>query len=114
MCTYNFWNGSANHCLLDNQLDIDSEGFYTLVISSEGNRPNNLRDNSATWLDWGPYLDGQISFRFVYRENRFVKAIAAGVRGEPVSAELMDYVPNAIHCSREAFDRGGWSACIQP
>jgi hypothetical protein len=113
MCTYNFWNGSANQCLLDNQLKMDKRGFYTLVVSSAVDRPDNLEESSATWLDWGPYLDGQISFRYVYRENPFVKAIAAGVRGEPIASEFMDYVPNAVHCDRETFERGGWPACFQ-
>lgn len=112
MCTYNFWNGSANHCLLDNQLRRDGEGFYTLVISSEQDRPGNLEEKSANWLDWGPYLDGQISIRYVYRENPFVKAIAAGVNGDPISAELVDYVPVAVHCDTEVFERGGWPACL--
>lgn len=114
MCTYNFWNGSANQCLLDNQLSKDEEGFYTLVISSEANRPNNLEAAAATWLDWGPYLDGQISFRYVYRENPFVQAIAAGAAGEALSAELAPYVPQAKHCEKGVFEQGGWRACFAP
>lgn len=113
LCTYNFWNGSANQCLLDNELRRDSEGFYTLVISSVKKRPVNLEDHSATWLDWGPYLDGQISYRYVYRENPFVQAIAAGARGEPVAEDLADFVPRAVHCHRQVFERGGWAACFE-
>jgi hypothetical protein len=112
MCTYNFWNGSANQCLLDNQLHRDNEDFYTLVISSEENRPDNLEESAATWLDWGPYLDGQISYRYVYRENPFVQAIAAGARGELISDELAAYVPTAVHCDKKTFERGGWPACF--
>ena len=112
ICTYNFWNGSANQCLLENQLNRDDLDFYTLVISSESNRPGNLKQAAATWIDWGNYLDGQISFRYLYRENPFVKAIAAGARGEPVSAELEAYVPRAAHCDKQVFERGGWQACF--
>jgi hypothetical protein len=113
MCTYNFWNGSANQCLLDNQLIRDSDGFYTLVVSNLKNRPENMSKSSATWIDWGPYLDGQISFRYVYRENPFVQAIAAGARGEPVTPDLAIYVPRAAHCEKQTFERGGWSACFE-
>lgn len=112
LCTYNFWNGSANQCLLDNQLRRDDQDFYTLVISNAENRPDNLEERAATWIDWGPYLDGQISYRFVYRENPFVQAVAAGARGEPVLPELEDYVPVAVHCQQKQFERGGWAACF--
>jgi hypothetical protein len=113
MCTYNFWNGSANQCLLDNQLVRDSEDFYTLVISSLENRPKNMNESAATWIDWGPYLDGQISFRYVYRENPYVQAIAAGARGEPLAHDLEVYVPQAAHCDKRTFEAGGWTACFK-
>ena len=113
MCTYNFWNGSANQCLMDNQLARDSGDFYTLVISSLENRPRNIHESAATWIDWGPYLDGQISFRYVYRENPFVTAIAAGAKGKPVTPELAVYVPEATHCDKEIFEQGGWPACFE-
>ena len=112
LCTYNFWNGSAINCLLENQLRRDTHGYYTLVIAAAEDRPDNLQQQAATWLDRGPYLDGQLSYRFVYRENPYVQAIAAGVRGEPVSAEMADYVPRAVHCSRSQFEQGGWRACF--
>ncbi|MEP1596311.1 MAG: hypothetical protein ABJK20_17135, partial [Halieaceae bacterium] len=112
MCTYNFWNGSANQCLLDNQLRRDDQSYYTLVISNAQNRPDNLEEQAATWLDWGPYLDGQISYRYVYRENPFVQAIASRANGEPVTPEFADYVPIAAHCGKELFESGGWRACF--
>ena len=34
LCTYNFWNGSAINCLLENQLRRDTQGYYTLVIAA--------------------------------------------------------------------------------
>ncbi|MEP4146854.1 MAG: hypothetical protein ABJL54_06510 [Halioglobus sp.] len=112
LCNYNFWNGSAINCLLDNQLQRDEDGYYTLVIASEQLRPNNLETHSATWMDWGPYLDGQLSFRFVYRENPLVQAIAAGLRGEPVAPERTPYVPRAVHCQKSDFEKDGWRACF--
>lgn len=112
VCNYNFWNGSAIQCLLDNELIRDSEDFYTLVISTIEDRPENINESSATWLDWGPYLDGQVSFRYVYRDNPFVQAIAAGVRGEPVTPGLAIYVPQAAHCDKKTFEQGGWLACL--
>ncbi|MFK7731592.1 MAG: hypothetical protein AB8B48_08225 [Pseudomonadales bacterium] len=113
MCTYNFWNGAAIQCKLDNDLLRDEEGFYTIVASSDKNRPDNLKRNSATWFDTGRFLDGQFQYRFVYRENDYVEAIADGVSGKPISAQLEKYVPHAVHCQKAVFERGGWLACLE-
>ncbi|MEP5568832.1 MAG: hypothetical protein ABJN62_13415 [Halioglobus sp.] len=112
LCNYNFWNGSAINCLLDNQLQRGEDDYYTLVIASKQLRPANIETQNATWMDWGPYLDGQLSFRFVYRENPLVKAIAAGLRGETIAPELTPYVPRAVHCQKSVFEKGGWRACF--
>ena len=77
LCTYNFWNGGATQCMLENELRRDDRGFYTLIVSKAADRPANLVETEATWIDWGPYLDGQLQYRFVYRENPYVAAIAA-------------------------------------
>jgi len=114
LCTYNFWNGGANQCLLENQLRRDEDGYYTLVISSGKNRPNNVEAQAATWLNWGPYLDGQLQYRYVYRQNPIVMAIAAAVDGKSISSELRPYVPVAAPCNTKVFEQGGWQACLHP
>jgi hypothetical protein len=114
ICTYNFWNGGANQCLLENQLQRDEDGYYTLVVSNEKNRPNNLQAQAATWMNWGPYLDGQLQYRYVYRENPIVMAIAAAAEGKSISSELRPYVPVAAACNAKDFERGGWEACLHP
>ena len=111
-CTYNVWNGSAIDCMLESELVLDSDGYYTVVVSSAENRPANLVTEAATWLDSGPYLDGQVSWRYIYRENPKVRAIAQAIEGGPVSPEIVDYVPVAVPCGPESFEAGGWDACF--
>jgi hypothetical protein len=111
LCNYNIWAGNAINCLLDTELNVDERGYYTLVIADERHRPSNLEQQSATWMDWGPFLDGQISFRHVYRENPRVQAIAKALNGETIDADNWEYVPWAGPCSREKFEKGGWRAC---
>jgi hypothetical protein len=113
ICNYNFWNGGAVQCLLENQLRRDAADYYTLVISSEENRPVNLELEAATWLDWGPYLDGQLQYRFVYRENPYVQAIAAAADGESIDPGMQPYVPVAAPCEKALFEREGWRGCIR-
>jgi hypothetical protein len=113
LCTYNFWNGGATQCLLENQLARDESGFYTLVVAKEDDVPANLEATSATRIDWGPYLDGQLQYRFVYRENPYVKAIADAADGRPIVEELRAYVPAAAPCDRATYESGGWQACFE-
>ena len=111
LCTYNIWTGSAIQCMLESELEVDNDGYYTLVISDEEHRPQNLAEQHATWIDSGPYLDGQLKYRFVYRENPKVEAIAQGLSGRPVAAELRPYVPVSVPCTRATFEAGGWESC---
>ena len=111
LCNYNIWNGSAIDCMLDTELTVGDDGYFTLVISDHAHRPANLEEQQATWMDWGPYLDGQLSFRHVFRENPRVAEIASALEGGTVSAETLPYVPIAKPCTRELFERGGWQAC---
>jgi hypothetical protein len=112
LCTYNIWAGSAVDCMLDNEMNV-ADGYYTLVISDREHRPGNLTDEGATWLDWGPYLDGQLTFRLVFRENPLVAQMARGVTGAAVSETVRPYVPQATHCDKASFEQGGWRACFR-
>jgi hypothetical protein len=98
--------------MLDTELTVADDGYFTLVISDAAHRPANLAEQQATWMDWGPYLDGQLSFRHVFRENPRVAEIASALEGGTVSAETLPYVPIAKPCTRELFERGGWQACL--
>ena len=49
--------------MLDNELRVDDEGYYTLVVTDEGHVPANLEAESATWIDAGPFLENrQVSY----------------------------------------------------
>lgn len=113
LCTYNFWNGGASQCMLENQLRRDDKGFYTLVISKQSDRPSNLEHTHASWLDWGPYMDGQLQYRYVYRENPYVAAIAAAADGAQIAEDLRPYVPISVPCDRATYEAGGWQACFE-
>ena len=113
LCTYNFWNGGATQCILESDLSTDDAGFYTLIVSKSANRPANLAATHATWLDWGPYMDGQLQYRYVYRENPYVAAIAAAANGERIPDELIPYVPASVPCGRATYQTGGWRACFE-
>lgn len=107
--TYNFWAGICNAAVIDRDVALDDEGWYTLVVSSEADRPANATaEHGVTWLDWGPYLDGQLTYRFLLRRDPMVAALHdAIVSGKP-GAAIAPYVPRAKHVSRADFESGKW------
>lgn len=113
LCTYNFWNGGATQCMLENELQRDEKDFYTLIVSRERDKPANLEQTHASWMDWGPYLDGQLTYRFVYRENPYVVAVAAAAEGKQISDDMQPYVPVSVPCDRSTYEVGGWQACFE-
>jgi hypothetical protein len=113
MCIYNFWAGIAVDCKIDHDLDRDKSGFYTLVISSENNRPSNLKNQHATWMNWGSYLDGQLTYRTLFRENPLWRQVAFGVSGGVVADAMRPYVPQAVPCDKKVFERSGWEGCFK-
>jgi hypothetical protein len=110
---YNFWAGIANASLIDHEIVRDSDGVMTLVVSTEENRPANATAaNGCTWLDWGPYLDGQLTFRLLIRRNPLLVALRRAVEQGEVSDEIAPYVPKSGHCTKQDFERDGWRAAI--
>jgi len=112
---YNFWAGIANTSIIDHEIARDSDGYMTLVISTAKNRPESANTkNACTWLDWGPYLDGQLSFRFLIRRNPMLVALRRAVTEGIISDDIAPYVPITGHCSRESFEEHGWRAALEP
>jgi hypothetical protein len=107
-CTYNFWNGKANDCVVDNDILADEDGYYTLLVSEPKNRPANAtNENHITWLDAGNFLDGQISFRMLPKTTPFLEQLRKDVQ----NSTLSPYRPETAFCHRETFERGGFAAC---
>jgi hypothetical protein len=111
--TYNFWAGICEDAVIDSDIPTDESGYYTIVVSSKDDRPANAtKANGVTWLDWGTYLDGQLTFRLLLsRQDKLVKLKRAIDTGE-VAPEIAAYVPQSRHCSKEAFEEKGWKAAF--
>jgi hypothetical protein len=113
-CSYNFWNGVANACKIDDEIAVDSKGFYTVVVSEAGDRPRNATaERGYTWLDWGPFVDGHLSLRNLMADDRLWQEVAEALQTGVVPAGLdPDYVPRAAHCPRVVFEQLGQKGCF--
>ena len=106
---YNFWAGICNDALLDKELLLDDDGCYTIVVSTEDKRPANATlDDGVNWMDWGPYLDGQLTFRMLLRTNPLLLRLKSYALGESDDPDIAAYMPVAKHCSQRAFESGEW------
>ncbi len=107
-CTYNFWNGANVGWLLDEDAPIDDDGFHTLVISSSENRPANATaENGVAWIDAGPFLDGQLTFRMVLGREKFLQKLRKAIDTGNAPAEVAPHVPQTGFCSKQEFEQGG-------
>ena len=61
----------------------------------------------VAWLDWGPYLDGQVTFRFLLRRDSLLRQLRRAVDTGEVSEEISPFVPRAGHCTRQDFEATG-------
>jgi len=114
VCNYNFWNGYANDCYMDHDFPLDSEGYYTIVISEEQYRPTNAtREENVLWMDWGSFLDGQLTWRIVYYDDPMVQELKTAIETDEASEEIAPYVPKVCPCSREVFKQYGWQGCME-
>lgn len=113
VCNYNFWAGRPNTCALENELAVDDEGRYTIVVTTPENRPEGATaDHGVTWFDWGPFLDGTISFRAGLRGDPFAAALETALTGGEVAPEVEPFLPDATYCDPSVFDAGGAGACF--
>jgi hypothetical protein len=108
-CVYNFWNGVAVDCKTDEEIVTDKDGFYTLVVAEDGDMPENAKENKGyTMVDWGPFIDGGISYRNLFKDTQHNELMREAIDTGVVPPGLDPaYVPVTAHCPTEVFKRGG-------
>lgn len=100
-------------CVPDHEMVIDSDGYFTFVISDPSDRPANaVPAEGINWLPWGgPYYDGVVIYRHMLPAPGFAQAIQNVPEGTDPQPVLGDYFPRAAYCSRTDLERGGVTAC---
>jgi hypothetical protein len=64
--------GIAHTSIMDEEMNVNSKGFYTLVYANETNRPNNWNSKGISWQNSGPTGNGSLVLRWmtVHKEWR--------------------------------------------
>lgn len=93
-------------CISDEDLTIDEDGTFTIVISSADHRPAN----AINWLPWGPEPDAQLIYRHMLPSDSFLPHAAQGVGDRPIDEAMGAYYPGGTYCSTAAFEAGSCGA----
>jgi hypothetical protein len=111
-CQYEPISQRVIDCRSDDRILVDSRGFYTVVVSTPGQRPANATTRcGVTWLPWGPAPYGLLIYRHMLADPSFAQSIAKV--GEPgrEQAVMGDYYPSGTYLpDKAAFERRGCAA----
>ena len=81
-------------CRRDDQVKIDGDGDYTIVVSRPGDwpKPAQNRCRSASWIPWGPQPQGAMIYRHMLPDPGFAEAIQNVSHGQE-AAQMGAYHP---------------------
>ncbi len=75
-------------CLRDDQVKLDKDGFFTIVISRPADRPICAKN----WIPWGPQPEGVLIYRHMLPDPAFRGAIQKASYGSEQKT-MGDYFP---------------------
>jgi hypothetical protein len=90
-------------CLADDQVKVDKDGFFTIVVS----RPSDKPECAKNWIAWGPQPQGVLIYRHMLPDAGFSAAIQNAEYGRE-QATMGDYLPSLRYSTPSGF------ACPKP
>ena len=115
LCKYLSLNDTrVDGCLYDEQIPLDRDGNYTIVVSTPDHRPANAtKECGVAWLPWGkgdgidnPH-GGLLLYRHMLPADGFKQSLFATRRPGDEARTLGPYYPESRYLSKAAFERSG-------
>lgn len=96
-------------CLVDNQVAVDADGYFTLVVSDPDGRPANAVESGGfSWLPWGSiYPDSDLIYRHMLPSPSFTQSVQQVQYGQDPAVVMGDYYPRITYCDRTTFEAAG-------
>lgn len=111
ICQNEFMTQRFTACSVDEKTPLDEEGFFTVAVSDEADRPQfATKDHGVAWLPWGPFPDGLLLYRQMLPHIRFAEAIQNVPKGQDLAEVMKAFAPQVTYCRRDVFDLPGLTA----
>ncbi|MDE2372105.1 MAG: hypothetical protein KGN16_24255 [Burkholderiales bacterium] len=115
LCKYRSLNDTrVDGCLYDEQIPLDRDGNYTIVVSTAAHRPANAsRACGVAWLAWGAgdgianAHGGFLLYRHMLPAEGFEQSLFATRQPGDEPRTLGPYYPDTRYSSKAAFERSG-------
>jgi hypothetical protein len=115
MCTNEFYTQKATSCLYDEQVPVDANGNYTIVVSRASDKPTNATAACSrgfiTWSDVGDGTghanDGLLIMRNMLPSADFQNAIQNTKTPGDESAVVGPFLPTISYTTTAAFEALG-------
>lgn len=104
VCSNDFPTTRYVACTPDQDIRLDADGYFTVVLSDAAHRPTNLLPTD-NWLPAGPYPDIFVLYRQMLPESSFSQAIAFAPSAAAASETMGAYYPDTVICTTSAFDK---------
>ena len=103
----------VSFCAIDHEAPLDGSGYYTIVVSTPDERPDNANTvHGVTWIDWGSTATNlMMAFRHMLPDPEFAETVSNVAPGQLASEVMGDYTPVAVTCNVATFEAGGFAAC---
>ncbi len=107
-----FANTRVNDCVHDENIPVGPDGFYTLVVSREADRPRNATVQcGVAWLPMADDGDGAgdpdvtvLQLRHMLGTGDFKHAIQGVRNGKTILEDMAAYAPQGRYISTSAFE----------
>jgi hypothetical protein len=106
VCTNDFPTQRFVGCLTDFRAEIGPDGWFTIVVSDEDDRPSGTGvGQGIDWLPWGGvYLDSLIIYRHMLPAPSFAEAIQNVGYYDDLAESMRDYAPRAVYCDPDTIE----------
>lgn len=102
-------------CVYDEEVQLDKERRYTIVISKKNKRPkNSTKTCGITWLDWGENGDGvgkKSAGKLIMRNMKAHPNFRSSIQSVPYigdeAAIMKKYLPEATYMTKQEFEKRG-------
>ena len=107
-----FGTARVNACLFDEEVPVDAQGYYTIVMSRAGDRPRNaIPECGVAWLPMADSGDGTgepdltiLLMRQMLGAGEFKHALHNILKQEDIEAGMGPYFPRGRYMSISAFE----------